>query len=198
MGAKIVNWDVIPDGAIIGRKGTGLFSRAVMWMTKGLWSHDAIVIRTVDGQRWVGNALLGKPAGLMTLEAWEEELVAEKGARAIFLWPAGATLEQGRIASATWLRKVKDRRYDTLAIIQIGIRTLFGLFWREHKPVGLQTNYFCTEGDRTAWGGAEVDPWKKTNPTPGTTCKRWLQHIISEIADSFTAEGIQYRVEETA
>ena len=87
--------------------------------------------------------------------------------------PEGYTQEMGRAAEEWWMDNVNGTRYDFLAYPRLMWKAYVGDWWG--KAAGLEWNYWCSEGVRSAYAKTcpAMDVWGKSNPTPKTTEKRF-------------------------
>lgn len=188
----IINRSALRAGDIICRRGTGALSKAILWATKGAWSHDAIVVMQ-DGVPAIGDALLGQDGTLTHFYEWEHGCRV-RGERIIVLRLPMAGPTHGEDAAAWWMKHVHGKKYDTVGIAHLGVKILFGDWVRK---CGFESRFYCTEGVRDAWKhGGGVDPWwPKDHVTPGTTYKRLTEGRLVEVEEALTEEGRKYGIE---
>ena len=192
MTAPLFNREAIRPGDLICRWTDDAVGFWIRVATKGRWNHDAIVVRH-EGRLKIGDALMKSGCQLTEITEWER-LCFEKRIRIIVLRPTFATPEQGELAAQWWLDHVRGHDYDRVAIWRLGLKWLVG-DWLSGK-VGLESNFFCTEGVRDAWQkGGKINPWwPETNPTPGTTFKRFKVGTLVEVMDALTEAGRRYAI----
>jgi len=82
------------------------------------------------------------------------------------------TFAERHWASAWWIDNVLGSHYDYLAYGRLILKRIFGDVWK--RAAGWRWAWWCTEGTRDMWIKPkqitrEIDPWKKSNPTPLTT-----------------------------
>lgn len=199
MSEELFNRSILRPGMILGRMTPSAISRAIVLRTAGAWalarrtawSHDAIVVQH-NRQWYLGDAEMGRKARLTPIEEWEDAMRID-GVRVIAIWPAGATEQMGEAAAWWWQCNVYGRDYDATAIRDIAWRWLAEKFGNR---VGLEEDYYCTEGCRDAWlHGAELDPWRpKINVTPGTTRKRLVAGRFGSVPDAIHADSRRYAI----
>ena len=212
MSVQLLNRDELREGLIICRRRPGVLALAIMLATaskwyriyKDAWNHDAIIVRDPqDGQLKIGDALMGPGCVLTPISEWEEDCV-KNGSKIIVLQVVGASPAHEEEAAKWWLQNVFGHAYDKVAIWRLGLKAVFG-DWISGK-VGLLSHFFCTEGVRDAFlnairivkeaiGAPLEDPWgDKTNPTPGTTHKRWKAGKLADMPQVFTEAGRKYAI----
>ena len=204
----IVNISALRAGDLAHRRGTGIVAKAILlatgirirgshwWSIQSVvgWNHDAIVVE-LDGRLYIGDALAGPGCQLTPIPEWEAG--CRSGDRILFTRPSGATAEQGKAAASWWLNNVWKKPYDKVAIWRLGLKFICGD--RISGKVGLESNFYCTEGCRDSWlfGPTPLlNPWHpKLNATPGTSAKRYLERKLIDVENSLTEAGLKYRVE---
>ena len=190
---NIIDRNHLRPGDIICRRTQNLAGLAIRTATGSPWNHDAIIIQLTGGKLVIGDAMMMGGCQLTPVYEWEM-LCVQKQHRIIILRPENATYSDGKRASDWWLQNVHGKKYDSVAILRLALKSIFGDWFS--KKVGLMSHFFCTEGVRDAWlYGASKNPWHpKVNATPGTTYNRFFTKDLIEVVDALAPNGQKCRV----
>jgi hypothetical protein len=147
-----------------------LFSWAIRRAINSDASHNGIIVEH-DRQLWIGESV--SPKSKRTSFAEYETKIASGEIYNLQLFEV-LHINRARQETAAdwWTDNVLNEAYDWPAIFQLGIKAVFGDWFK--WVAGLEWAHFCTEGVADAYKfGASYDVFDKVNPTPGTVLKRW-------------------------
>ena len=164
------------------RRGWG---RVIQW-TLGSWaSHDALIVRTKDGNLGIGDT---RPFRARVTElAYYEKLVAAGDIEIRVLAPADYVHYDGICASVWWLEYEQGVFYDFTSYPRLFLKALFGDDFQWSRDMRWD---WCTEGCMDAWlDGAQKDYWRKkgytgkVQPTPLTTQHRYEDGVFVNVTE---------------
>ena len=175
--------NLIQSGDILHVRNAHFIGRAIRRAIGSLGNHNAIFVRP-ENTLCIGESTW--PRSRCTDLSDYDARIATGATQAIVLRPTGATLAQGSLAAAWWLRNAQGRPYDLGAYPRLLLKSVLGDICQ--RAAGWQWAWYCTESCRDAWlNGPAIDPWQKTNPTPRTTEKRLASGAFQLIWSSIPA-----------
>lgn len=184
---KCFNRDELRPGMVVRLRSDSRFGKLILKMLKICWStHDAGVIIMPSGKIYIGDS---QPlfAKMTPIEVYDEKVASGKW-QVKFLLPKGYTPEKGVRASEYWVRHINGSLYDFAAFPRLGLKCLFGDIWK--KAAGWEWAKWCTEGWAISWlKGGELNPWRKSNPTPLTTQKREEEGEFENVSHKVIKHG---------
>jgi hypothetical protein len=162
-----------PDKLLVGdifhARSYGFWGRAIRHVLGSWGNHDAPVLE-YNGRLVIGDSHPGGSV-LTPLEDYQQRL--DNGEIELRVYRVQhVTFAERHWASAWWIDNVLGSHYDYLAYGRLILKRIFGDVWK--RAAGWRWAWWCTEGTRDMWIKPkqitrEIDPWKKSNPTPLTT-----------------------------
>lgn len=137
-------------------------------------THDAICVYKC-GVKGFGEMLASARRGVWTPVTEYQRKIVYGEAVCRYLWPIGATEEQGTLAAARW-SKHEGKMYDFPAFFRLLVKAYaldlqdwpWPFSWLGKWQAGSRWMWYCTESVNDCWKDL-VDVYGKTNPTPLTT-----------------------------
>lgn len=154
-------------------------------LTPEVFNHDAIIVKGMHDRWYIGDSQPWR-AKLTPIEKYEEEVNSGHLYNLRVFEAKGATRHQEEDAAAYWVENINRSLYDFLAYPRLILKILFGDHWQ--WAAGWEWARWCTEGVAESYSkGAGLDVYKKTNPTPLTTVKRYLSGDLKNITSFVTS-----------
>lgn len=166
-----MNFDrtLLKDGMILhGRNNKpGLtYGRIIRSLLHSWGNHDAL-LTLWQGQWCVCDVLAGERSRYTPLTEYEEKI--DQGKYSVRIYdPIEVTEDQRRDAVEYWHDHILGTVYDYRGILNILIKWAFPV-WKIRQ---WEWAHWCTESCHESYLAADVDLWRKDNPTPRTTENR--------------------------